>query len=306
MASARQGERYLLGKESAGKRVIAPIAGFGGIQRPAAVIAAAGLDTRDGFMVSCTLLLQRVLVTCSIQRDFDRVVGATLSTLADGGATAREARGPGSDPSFAAAERVLRQMNLLGEEGSAGDKVLSGQAIVRLYLLRMLLEIVTLPVSLASRGEFLAAEGVYVGGVGSPCARVAQVRAEAECYSRAAAPVGASPEDVGSDVVKKGTRLERWVGGVPPIVDVATEDGTGLPSPLYLGKQRILMVCARTLRPDWFISLLETCREEVSRCSGRIWWFWQGRADDQGKNCCSPVESPCSNGMTAREPVGYP
>lgn len=246
-------------------RVVVPIAGFGGLHRPTAVVAAAGLDTRDGFMVSCTLLLQRVLATCSIQRDFDRVVGATLSTLADGGAAAREARGPGRDPSFAGAESVLRRMDMLGKEGSAGDKVLSGQAMVRLYLVRMLLEIVTLPVAMASKGDFPGAEGSYVGGVGSPCARQAQADVEAACFTPpteilADGGIGGRRD---ADVKSEGTQLERWICGVPPVIDI-TPDGLGLSSPLYLGKQRILTVCARALRPDWFISLLETCREEVS------------------------------------------
>lgn len=145
-------------------------------------------------------------------------------------------------------------MDLLGEEGSSGDKILSGQAMVRLYLLRMLLEIVTLPVSLASNSEFPAPEGCYVGGVGSPCVRLAQAQAEARVCSGIL------------DAGKRGTQLERWVRGVPPVVDVSEVEGKGLASPLYIGKQRILTVCARALRPDWFISLLETCREEVSAC----------------------------------------
>lgn len=242
------------------------IAGFGGILRPAAAVAAAGLDTRDGFMVSCTLLLQRVLATCTIQRDFDRVVGATLSTLADGGAAAREARGAGSEPEFASAEAVLQRVGLLGDErsaggggdgggGSAGDRVLSGQAMVRLYLLRMLLEIITLPVAAASNGELSSAEGVYVGGVGSPCAREAQSRADAALEGKQGG--------VTRGGARRGMQLERWVGGVPPVLDVA-EEGSGLPSPLYIGRQRLFRtVCTRALRPDWFISLLETCREEV-------------------------------------------
>lgn len=248
-------------------RVVVPIAGFGGVLRPAAAVAAAGLDTRDGFMVSCTLLLQRVLATCTIQRDFDRVVGATLSTLADGGAAAREARSAGSDPAFAAAEAVLRRGGLMGDEGSAGDKVLSGQAMVRLYLLRMLLEIVTLPVATASKGEMPAAEGGYVGGVGSPCAKQAQIAAEA-AGALGNRLTGRSDGGRGSYVVGNESQLERWVDGVPPVVDVAA-DGTGVPSPLYVGRQRLYRsVCTRALRPDWFISLLETCREEVRR----IYW----------------------------------
>lgn len=242
---------------SSPRKKIVAVAGFGGIPRPVAAVAAAGLDTRDGFMVSCTLLLQRVLATCTIPRDFDRVVGATLSTLADGGAAAREARGAGKEPAFASAEAVLRKAGLLGGEqdaegGSAGDKVLSGQAMVRLYLLRMLLEIVTLPVAAATNGDLNVAEGVYVGGVGSPCAREAQSRAEAALEAKEGGASGAGR-----------TLLEQWVGGVPPVVDVA-EDGSGLPSPLYVGRQRqFRAVCTRALRPVWFISLLETCREEV-------------------------------------------
>lgn len=236
------------------------IAGFGGVKRPAAAVAAAGLDTRDGFMVSCTLLLQRVLATCTIQRDFDRVIGATLSTLADGGAAgSREARCAGTDPDFAAVEEVLEKAKLLGDEGSAGNKVLSGQAMVRLYLLRMLLEIVTLPVTAASKGEFPAAEGVYVGGVGSPCARRAQAAVEV-------ASLGGRVRESGtesSSIMMGVSQLERWVDGIPPVVDVGA-DGAGLPSPLYAGRSRLFRtVCMRALRPDWFISLLETCREEV-------------------------------------------
>lgn len=241
------------------------IAGFGGIRRPTAAVAAAGLDTRDGFMVSCTLLLQRVLAICAIQRDFDRVVGATLSTLADGEATvSRESRRAGVEPTFAPAEAVLRRVCLLGEEeggggSSTGDKVLSGQALVRLYLMRMLLEVVILPVAAASRGELNAAEGVFVGGVGSPCARKAQWAAE----SAAAAVSGATKSRGGEG---GGTQLERWVDGVPPVVDVVAADGSGLPSPLYVGRQRLFRsVCSKALRPDWFISMLETCQEEVRR-----------------------------------------
>lgn len=233
------------------------IAEFGGIPRPAAALAAAGLDTRDVFMVSCTLLLQRVLAICTIPRDFDRVVGATLSTLADGDGVARVMRRPGTDPVFAPAEAVLRAGGLLGDRGggSAGDRVLSRQAMVRLYLVRMLLEIMTLPVAAASKGELCSAEGLYVGGVGSPCAREAQIAAE----------VGADTEAG----VTRNTQLERWVGGAPPVVDVGS-DGSGLPSPLYVGRQRLnRSVCSSALRPDWFISLLETCREEVRDC-----WRW--------------------------------
>lgn len=242
------------------------IAGFGGVIRPTAAVAAAGLDTRDGFMVSCTLLLQRVLAMCAIQRDFDRVVGATLSTLADGEATgARESRRAGAEPAFAPAEAVLQRVGLLGEDGddgggggSTGNKVLSGQALVRLYLMRMLLEIVTLPVAAASRGELSATEGVYVGGVGSPCAREAQREAE----RAAGVAVASGACDEGGE--GGGTQLEMWVDGVPPVVDVIAADGTGLPSPLYIGRQRLFKsVCSRALRPDWFISMLETCQEEV-------------------------------------------
>ena len=247
------------------------IAGFGGVIRPTAAVAAAGLDTRDGFMVSCTLLLQRVLAICAIQRDFDRVVGATLSTLADGDATGtRESRRAGVEPAFAAAEAVLRQVGLLGEDGdysgggggSSGNKVLSGQAMVRLYLMRMLLEIVTLPVAAASRGELSATEGMYVGGVGSPCAREAQSASERAAAAFAAGAV--EPTGDGDDEGGGGTQLERWVDGVPPVVDVVAADGSGLPSPVYIGRQRMFKsVCSRALRPDWFISMLETCQEEV-------------------------------------------
>lgn len=245
---------------AAGKpQVRVAIAGFGGVKRPTAAVAAAGLDTRDGFMVSCTLLLQRVLATCTIQRDFDRVIGATLSTLADGGATgAREVRAAGTEPAFAAAETVLEAAKLLGDKGSAGNKVLSGQAMVRLYLLRMLLEIVALPTAAASKGELLAAEGMYVGGVGSPCAREAQAAVEHMSLGS-----GCAAGDGGA--AAWGSRLERWVDGAPPVVDVAA-DGVGLLSPLYVGRWRLFKtVCNRALRPDWFISLLETCREEVRR-----------------------------------------
>lgn len=250
---------------------VASIAGFGGARRPTAAMAAAGLDTRDGFMVSCTLLLQRVLAICAIQRDFDRVVGATLSTLADGEATgSRESRRAGVEPAFAPAEAVLRRVCLLGEEkngggSSTGDKILSGQALVRLYLMRMLLEVVALPVAAASRGELVAAEGVYVGGVGSPCARQAQRAAE-----DVAAPMsGVTTKTGGEDGA--GTQLERWFDGVPPVVDVVAADGSGLPSPFYVGRQRLFKaVCSKALRPDWFISMLEACQEEVS---GRRQWL---------------------------------
>lgn len=261
-----------LGRPSTGPAAL-PIAGFGGVRRPTAALAAAGLDTRDGFMVSCTLLLQRVLAMCTIQRDFDRVVGATLSTLADGDATgARESRPAGSEPSFAPAEAVLRRVGLLGEEEDGGggggsspaDKVLSGQALVRLYLVRMLLEIVTLPVAAASKGELSSTEGVYVGGVGSPCAREAHRAAEEAAAAAAAAVSGAKTPKEGGGKGGGGTRLERWVDGVPPVVDVVEADGSGLPSPLYAGRHRqFKTVCSRALRADWFISLLETCQEEV-------------------------------------------
>lgn len=260
---------------SASRRPTA-IAAFGGVPRPTAAIAATGLDTRDSFMASCTLLLQRVLAMCVIQRDFDRVVGATLSTLADGDATSREVRRAGEDPAFASAEAVLRGAGLLGGEGggSAGDRVLSGQAMVRLYLLRMLLEIVTLPVAAATKGELSAAEGVYVAGVGSPCARACQSAAEKmneiegneqeeEEADSTTADQGEGVGRGGRTAAESGTQLERWVGGAPPVVDVAA-DGSGMPSPLYVGRQKMFRsVCSRALRPDWFISLLETCREEV-------------------------------------------
>lgn len=202
-------------------------------------------------MVSCTLLLQRVLATCTIQRDFDRVVGATLSTLADGDATSRETRVVGEHPAFAPAEEVLLGAGLQGDGvGSAGDRMLSGQAMVRLYLVRMLLEIITLP--LAADGSSTA-EGVYVGGIGSPCAREALRAAE----------IPAAAKNGDSSVIRKKTRLERWIGGVPPVCDVYA-DGVGVPSPLYVARQWLLRsVCLRALRADWFISLLETCREEV-------------------------------------------
>lgn len=225
-------------------------------------------------MASCALLLQRVLAVCAIPKDFDRVVGATLSTLADGGAAAREARNPGSEPAFALAEAALKEAGLLGDGGggSAGDRVLSGQAIVRLYLLRVLLEIVTLPMAAASRGKLDASEGLYVAGVGSPCVREAQCVAEA---SEALSPSFEGTEAKGLSVCSGGkakTRLEQWLGGVPPVVDTA-EDGGSLPSPLYVGRHKAFRsVCSRALRADWFISLLETCREEVS-CS--LVWYCQ-------------------------------
>lgn len=264
----------LHGRPAVATAAALPIAGFGGVRRPTAAVAAAGLDIRDGFMVSCTLLLQRVLAMCTIQRDFDRVVGATLSTLADGDATgARESQRAGSDPAFAPAEAVLREVGLLAEEvegggvgggasSSPGDKVLSGQGMVRLYLVRMLLEIVTLPVAAASKGELgAAAEGVYVGGVGSPCAREAQRAAE----EAAVAVSGMTVQPREGSVKGGGTRLERWIDGVPPVLDVVAADGRGLPSPLYVGRQRVFRsVCSKALRPDWFVSLLETCQEEVS------------------------------------------
>lgn len=258
-------------KESASSRRPAhAIAAFGGKPRPTAAVAAAGLDTRDAFMASCALLLQRVLAVCAIQKDFDRVVGATLSTLADGGAAARETRSPGSEPAFAPAEEALRAAGLLGDGGggSAGDRVLSGQAIVRLYLLRVLLEIVTLPLAAASRGKLDASEGLYVAGVGSPCAR------EAQCVAEVLSPSWEGTEATDLAVCSGGkakTRLEQWLGGVPPVVDVA-EDGGSLPSPLYVGRHKMFRsVCSRALRADWFISLLETCREEVSR--GLVWYY---------------------------------
>lgn len=135
------------------------IAGFGGVVRPAgrpaAAVAATGLDT-------ATLLFQRVLSMCAIQRDFGCgcVVGATLSTIADGNATgARESRRTGVEPSVVPAEAVLCGVGLLGAEGddltggdggggggssssssSSGNTVLPGQqAMVRLYLMQMLL-----------------------------------------------------------------------------------------------------------------------------------------------------------------------
>lgn len=254
------------------RRATHAIAAFGGKPRPTAAVAAAGMDTRDAFMASCALLLQRVLAVCAIQKDFDRVVGATLSTLADGGAAAREARNPGSEPAFAPAEAVLREAGLLGDGGggSAGDRVLSGQAIVRLYLLRVLLEIVTLPSAAASRGKLDASEGLYVAGVGSPCVREAQCVAE---VSEALSPSCEGTEAKGLSVCNRGkgkTRLEQWLGGVPPVVDTV-EDGGNLPSPLYVGKHKVFRsVCSRALRADWFISLLETCREEVS--CGLVWY----------------------------------
>ncbi|CAM9744711.1 unnamed protein product, partial [Choristocarpus tenellus] len=76
------------------------VAGFGGETRPAADVAAAGLDRRDDFMVACVLLMQRVLACCAIQRDFDRVVGATLSTLADGGSREERAKGRGGNHGY--------------------------------------------------------------------------------------------------------------------------------------------------------------------------------------------------------------
>ncbi|CAM9400809.1 unnamed protein product, partial [Scytosiphon promiscuus] len=244
---------------------------------------------------------------CTIQRDFDRVVGATLSTLADGDATgARESRRAGSDPAFAPAEAVLREVGLLAEDvgggdgegggsegggvaggasSSPGDKVLSGQGMVRLYLLRMLLEIVTLPVAAAAKGEIDAAEGTYVGGVGSPCARSAQRAAE----EAAAAALGVMVTPGGGE----GTRLERWIDGVPPVVDVAAADGRGLPSPLYVGRQRVFKsVCSKALRPDWFVSLLETCQEEA----GVAWTF---------RLLAAMLQSSDDFGFTFRDADGY-
>ncbi|CAM9784957.1 unnamed protein product, partial [Ectocarpus fasciculatus] len=116
-----------------------------------------------------------------------------------------------------------------------------------------------------------ATEGVYVGGVGSPCGREAQRAAEEAAAAAAAAVSGAkaSKEEEGGKG-GGGTRLERWVDGVPPVVDVVDADGSGVPSPLYAGRHRqFKTVCSRALRADWFISLLETCQEEA----GVAWTF---------------------------------
>ncbi|CAN0307304.1 unnamed protein product, partial [Discosporangium mesarthrocarpum] len=67
-----------------------------------------------------------------------------------------------------------------------------------------------------------------------------------------------------------GVGLSSWVHDSPPVLDVDAGGVAGVPSPLYLGREKNMRnVCTRALHPDWFISLLETCGEEA----GLAWVF---------------------------------
>ncbi|CAM9744785.1 unnamed protein product, partial [Choristocarpus tenellus] len=157
-------------------------------------------------------------------------------------------------------EAILSKHSLLGGEGSAGACLLSGQAMVRLYLVRMLLEVVTLP-GVGPRGA-MAAEGVYVAGIGSPCHR-----RPVDTVAVAGGSLGVAG---GSLDHRGGAELHVCVGGCPPVLDIRADGIEGVPSPMYVGREKVFWnVCTKALRPDWFISLLETCGEEA----GLAWTF---------------------------------
>ncbi len=175
---------------------------------PAAGVAACGLDNRDEFTVLCILLLQRVLVINVIPRDFDRVVGATISLKAD--TSFRQFRPPGSEPATLEQEKIMEGIGILPEEGSLGTVVLTQGAVVRVYLLRMLFEILSLGGGLVKEGELVCGP--------QPCSTVA-------------------------DLLGCTDRLVHC---------------------MYEGKQKcFIKMCARSLRTEWFLCLLETVTDEA-------------------------------------------
>lgn len=186
--------------------------------RPTAAAAAAGLDTRNSFLALCALLLQRVLAIVAVQRDFDRVVGATISTLADGGSRGYFA--PGSDPRARTCEDALMAAGLLPGVGSSGTVMLTGQGLVRLYLLRLLFEVIALPGGLHEAGGARMMEGEIL--------------------------IGGDPHALLRPLLVMDGRVQ------PPIVP-------------YRGRSNLFKsVAHRTLKPEWFVSLLEAGSEEAS------------------------------------------
>ncbi len=132
---------------------------------PAAGVAACGLDNRDEFTVLCVLLLQRFLVINVIPRDFDRVIGATISL--EDNANFRQFRPPGTEPVAFEQEKIMQSIGVLPEQGSLGTIVLTQGAVVRVYLLRMLFEILSIGGGLVKEGELVCGP--------QPCSAVADL-----------------------------------------------------------------------------------------------------------------------------------
>ncbi len=175
---------------------------------PAAGVAACGLDTRDEFVMLCTLLLQRALIINGISRDFDRVVGATVALKAD--PSVIQFRQPGSEPTTLDQEKVMQCIGILPEEGSLGTIILTQEAVVRVSLLRMLFETLSISGGLVKEGDMVCGP--------QPCSAVVDLLG---CMSK---PVHC----------------------------------------MYEGKQKSLIgMCARSLKPDWFLCLLEMVTEEA-------------------------------------------
>ncbi len=132
---------------------------------PVAGVAACGLENRDEFTVLCTLLLQRVLVINVIPRDFDRIVGATTSLKTN--MSFRQFRPPASEPASLEQEKIMQRIGILPEEGSLGTVVLARGDIVKMYLLRMLFETLSISGGLVKEGEVVCGP--------QPCSAVADL-----------------------------------------------------------------------------------------------------------------------------------
>ncbi len=128
-------------------------------------IAACGLEHRDEFTVLCTLLLQRVLVINVIPRDFDRIVGATTSLKMN--TSFSQFRPPGSEPASLEQEKIMQKIGILPEEGSLGTVALARGDVVKMYLLRMLFETLSVSGRLVKEGEVVCGP--------QPCSAVADL-----------------------------------------------------------------------------------------------------------------------------------
>ncbi len=132
---------------------------------PVAGVAACGLENRDEFTVLCTLLLQRALVINVIPRDFDRIVGATTSLKTN--TSFRQFSPPGSKPVSLEQEKIMQGIGILPEEGSLGTVVLARGDIVKMHLLRMLFETLSISGGLVKEGEVVCGP--------QPCSAVADL-----------------------------------------------------------------------------------------------------------------------------------
>eukprot|EP00953_Heterococcus_sp_UTEX-ZZ885_P003559 2430-Heterococcus_DN1.PRE.1 len=212
---------------------------------PSAAVAGAGLDPRDTLLSSCALLLQRVLALCCQPKAFSGVSGACLSTLADGGVKRFATTTSDDDSGTTAATDALERAQLApidtvttagdttssSSKGRAvGNALLSGQALVRLYLLRMLIDML-------HAGEGVCREGAFVCG--------SSVN-ELTTTTTVAAAVAASSSD--SSTANSGSAsialLRRR-------------------SPIYADKARLVQVCVRAVLPVSIISILDDADEEA-------------------------------------------